>query len=61
VDRGGLVGLIPMSVATIALIVPSAPAAEKFDGFNRAGYAFGSIAGPLFGGFSITRPGGGSS
>ena len=57
----GAGGLIPMAVATIASIVPLRQRG-KFDGFIGAGYALGSIAGPLVSSFSsITRPGAGSS
>ncbi len=48
----GAGGLIPMSMATIAAIVPLRERG-KFDGFIGAGYALGSIAGPLVGGLIV--------
>ena len=48
----GAGGLIPMSTATIASMVPLRERG-KFDGFIGLGYAAGSIAGPLAGGLLV--------
>ena len=48
----GAGGLIPMSTATIASIVPLRERG-KFDGFIGLGYASGSILGPLVGGLLV--------
>jgi EmrB/QacA subfamily drug resistance transporter len=48
----GAGGLIPMSLATIASVVPLRERG-KFDAFIGVGYATGSVAGPLVGGLLV--------